>query len=113
MSDEENATVQVEPTPEQIAEHEEAMRAQKKELTAFYKSELPLLRLQSEYEECLSKIEVAKMQRFEIMMARAQMMQRPEEGGQEQRTVKNDEHMKPAPEPVSEKPEEERKLRKV
>ena len=61
-------------TKEQLAEHEAAMDNQKKELKKFYQKELPLLRLQTEYEECLAKIDVAKMQRFEIMMAKAQMM---------------------------------------
>jgi len=106
-------TERVEPTPEQIAEHEAAMRAQKKELTAFYKAELPLLRLQAEYEECLSRIEVSKMQRIEIMMAKAQMMQGPEEDPRGH--TKNDEHMKPVNESVEDTVEQpkERKLKIV
>jgi hypothetical protein len=101
----------VELTEEQIQEREAAMDAQKKELTKFYKKELPLLRLQAEYEESLAKIDVAKMQRFEIMMAKAQMMN-PEPDGMTDATGpepnRTGEHMKPANEDTK-----GRKLKKV
>jgi len=70
-------------TKEEIAELEAKREAQKKELTEFYEAELPLLRLQSEYEECLTRIEIAKMQRFEIMMARTQMAAQQEQMAKE------------------------------
>jgi hypothetical protein len=112
---EDKAGEPVELTEEQIAEREAAMEAQKKELKKFYQKELPLLRLQAEYEECLAKIDVAKMQRFEIMMAKAQMMnpadQEEPQGPMPSRTG---EHMKPAREPEAPKSETgERKLKKT
>lgn len=58
---------------------EEELKAQRAELTKFYKEQLPLLKLQKEYEEHVTAIEVAKMTRLEIMMMRAQMMKGPEE----------------------------------
>ena len=101
----------IELTEEQIAEREAAMEAQKKDLKKFYTKELPLLRLQTEYEECLAKIDVAKMQRFEIMMAKAQMMN-PEPDGMTDGTGpepnRTGEHMKPANEDTK-----GRKLKKV
>ena len=66
-----------EPTPEEL-------KKRKQELMAFYKGELSLLRLHSEYEELLTKIDVAKMTRIEIMMARAQMMEGPQSEGPQQ-----------------------------
>lgn len=58
---------------------EDEIKARKKELTAFYAEEMPLLKKQAEYEELLTKIEVSKMTRLEIMIARAQIMKGPEE----------------------------------
>lgn len=49
------------------------------ELIKFYKSQISLVRLETEYEEHLTRIEVAKMQRFEIMLMKAQMMKDPDE----------------------------------
>jgi hypothetical protein len=57
----------------------EEIAARRKELLEFYKSETPLVLAQLKYEEAITKIEVAKMQRFEIMMMKAQMMEKPEE----------------------------------
>jgi hypothetical protein len=83
---------------EQIKQREEDLKKQKKELTAFYKDELPLLKLQADYEETISRIEAAKFERLQIMYARAQMMAPPpseEEGGSEEpakeRTLKKEE----------------------
>jgi len=76
------------PTPEQL-------EARKKELMAFYKQELPLLRLQSEYETLVTSIEVAKMQRLEIMIARSQMMNGPEDAQQPGKEKDQDEVMRP------------------
>ena len=70
----------VELTEEQIKEQEVALKKQKAELMTFYKGELPLLKLQADYEEHITRIEIAKMQRLEIMMAKAQMMAPPPEG---------------------------------
>jgi hypothetical protein len=112
---EEKEQPQVELTEEQIKERTEAMAAQKRELTQFYKKELPLLRLQTEYEECLAKIDVAKMQRFEIMMAKAQMMagepEVPQDKNDEPEGNRTGEHRKPAQEPTEEPVE--RQLKKV
>ena len=55
----------------------EERKAKKAELMKFYKEELPLLRVQREYEESITAIEIAKMTRLEIMMAKAQMMAPP------------------------------------
>ena len=79
------------PTPEQL-------KQRKQDLTAFYKGELPLLRLQAEYEELITKIDVAKMQRLEIMMAKAQMMEGQGDRtpqGQPQEQSENQEHVRP------------------
>lgn len=79
-----------EPTPEEL-------EARKKELTTFYKKELPLLRLQKEYEECVTDIEVAKMTRLEIMMAKAQMMNGPRDQAPQDAPTGNkpEEHTRP------------------
>ena len=100
----------IELNEEQIEEREAAMDAQKKELIKFYKKELPLLRLQAEYEKALADIDVSKMQRFEIMMAKAQMMNQDQEPLEDKQDSGNrtGEHMKPAKEPNS-----KRKLKKV
>lgn len=65
---------QKQPTPEEIKAYEDNLVIQKKELTAFYEKELPLLRLHSEYEECITRIETAKFTRLEIMLAKNSMM---------------------------------------
>lgn len=75
------------PSKEDIARMEAEREKQKKELINFYKSELPLLRLQKEYEDCLTSIEISKLERLQVMMAKAQMqaqhMEKPVEKEQE------------------------------
>lgn len=73
-------------TPEEIKQMEAQREAQKQELLKFYNEELPFLRAQAEYEECLTRIDLAKMQRLEMMIARAQMNQGPSEPEKEQPT---------------------------
>ncbi|HPQ79918.1 MAG TPA: hypothetical protein PLG47_05660 [Candidatus Dojkabacteria bacterium] len=68
----------------------EEMKARKAELMAFYKAELPLLRLRKEYEETIAAIEIAKMQTLEIMIAKSQMMN----GQQEAQNKKSKEEIK-------------------
>jgi hypothetical protein len=82
---------------EQTPPSKEELEQRSKELTAFYKKELPLLRLRSEYEELITKIEVAKMQRLEIMIARAEIMQGPEGQAPEESNAQqeNVEHVRP------------------
>ena len=116
MSEEKHLQEPAPPTAEQIAEHEAAMKEQKKQLIAFYKAELPLLRLQAEYEETLSKIEIAKMQRLEIMMTKAQMMQDQNESKEQEMYTANTEYAKPPrEEPESDAPGvvKEQALRKL
>ena len=67
-------TAKREMTQEEMDVHADRMKQQKKELMKFYKDELPFLKLQCEYEETITKIDVAKMTRLDIMMAKAQMM---------------------------------------
>ena len=101
MSEENNTSK--EPTAEEL-------EARKKDLTTFYKKELPLLRLQKEYEEAITDIEVAKMTRMEIMIAKAQMMNGPREQSPQEGPTGNkpEEHTRPRnPENDSKK---ERKL---
>jgi len=95
----------------------EDLKKQKAELTKFYKEQLPLLRLQAEYEECITRIDIAKMQRFEIMMQKAQMMAPPpgpgEDGPQAGPPQDTGEHVRPFntdKDPAA--PKEERKLKK-
>ena len=97
MSEENNAP-KVEskpPTPEELEKRS-------KELMAFYKKELPLLRLRSEYEELITKINVSKMQRLEIMIAKAEMMegqkhaQQVPQQGAPQGQQEPEEHVRPA-----------------
>lgn len=102
------------------APSKEELEKRSKELTAFYKKELPLLRLRSEYEELLTKIEVAKMTRLDIMMAKAQMAQGPEgQGEPQQGAPENKEHVRPVNQDKetkvtkTTKPKGNRKLKKV
>jgi hypothetical protein len=79
---------------------EEELKERKQSLTKFYKEQLPLLRLQKEYEESITAIEIAKMTRMEIMIAKAQMMAPPppEEGEEElmKKDNKPEEHIAPS-----------------
>ena len=68
----------------------EELEKRNKELTTFYKKELPLLRLRAEYEKLLTTIDVSKMQRLEIMMAKAQIMANSPEEESEERKLKTD-----------------------
>jgi hypothetical protein len=104
------------------APSKEELEKRSKELTAFYKKELPLLRLRAEYEELLTKIDVSKMQRLEIMMAKAQMMEGPDgqpPQGPPKGQPENTEHVRPInPEnkqkaPKAKKPKAKRELKKV
>lgn len=63
-------------TPEEIV-------ARRKELIKFYKDEMPLLKVRSEYEEYLSKIEEARFARFQIRVAHAQMQAPSQESAEE------------------------------
>ena len=98
---------------------QEELEKRSKELNAFYKKELPLLRLRTEYEELLTKIDVAKMTRIEIMMAKAQMMEGQEnQPPQNQRpeTQENTEHVRPVNKSKASKvikPKGKRELKKV
>jgi hypothetical protein len=84
-------TEQKEMSKEEVAAHEARMKEQKKELIKFYKDEMPFLKAQCEYEEIITKIEVAKMTRLDIMMAKAQIMANsPEEEQSEERKLKTD-----------------------
>ena len=65
---------QRQPTPEEIAQYEANMKQQKKELTQFYKEELPLLRQQAEYEKLLTQIEGAQFERLQMRVAKARML---------------------------------------
>ena len=100
----------------------EELEQRSKELTTFYKKELPLLRLRAEYEELLTKIDVSKMTRIEIMMAKAQMMEGPEGQGNQppqgppRDQQENTEHVRPInPNDASKikKPKGKRELKKV
>lgn len=68
-------------TPEEIAEFEANQKAQRQELEAHYDDLTPFLEKQAAYEEALTRIEVAKMTRLEIMVHRAQIMGGPKEPG--------------------------------
>lgn len=107
MSEVKEAPAEQEFTEEQIREHEAAMEAQRKELMAFYKKQTPFLKAQAEYEELITRIEVAKMTRLEIMYAKAQMMGR----GPERPEAEPGDHERPANDPA-EQPTQERTLRR-
>lgn len=81
-------------SPEQIAELEKQREEQKAKMMEIFEEELPFLRLQAEYEECITRVETAKMQRLEIMLHKAQMMAPPpgEDGEKsEKRTPRREE----------------------
>jgi len=86
---------QREPTPEELHQMEENRKQQKKELMAFYKAELPLLELQAKYEEAMTRIDVAKMTRLEIMIAKSQMMSPPKGAQDGPGMPESEEHIKP------------------
>lgn len=69
-------------TPEEIEALEKERSEQKAELMIYYEAELPLLRLHAEYEECLTRIEIAEMTRLKIMMDKAKMMGPPPKPGE-------------------------------
>jgi len=80
------------------------LETMRKERMAWYKKEIPVLKAQAEYEELLTKIDVAKMTRVEIMMAQAQMMRGPQDEnarGVEERPTP-EEHVRPANQSASE-----------
>lgn len=79
-----------EPTPEELKKH-------KAELNKFYGEQIPLLKKQAEYEKLLTEIEVAKMTRFEIMMAKAQIMNGPQPGHSDEagQPEESTEHQRP------------------
>ena len=83
-------TEQKEMSKEEVAVHEARMKEQKKELIKFYKDEMPFLKAQCEYEETITKIEVAKMTGLDIMMAKAQIMANSPEEESEERKLKTD-----------------------
>jgi hypothetical protein len=68
---EETATAEAEEaqtlTPEEIEK-------QREELKTFYDEEIPLLQKRAEYEELVTRIEEARFNRFQIKMAKAQIM---------------------------------------
>ena len=67
--------VEEQPTPEQIEER-------KQELLTFYTEEMPLLQARFEYEELVTKIEETRFARFQMSVAKANMMP-PAEGEEE------------------------------
>lgn len=80
------------------------LETMRKERMAWYKKEIPVLKAQTEYEELLTRIDVAKMTRVEIMVAQAQMMRGPQDQdarGVEERPTPQ-EHVRPANESKSE-----------
>ena len=64
-----------EPTKEQV----EQMLKHRADLEEFYAEQIPFLESQAKYEKLLTDIDVAKMTRFEILMARTRLMQKPED----------------------------------
>lgn len=68
---------------EEIAEFEAKRKKQKKALEKHYDDEIPFLKKQALYEELITRIDVANMTRFEIMMAKAQMTPKKEDGSPE------------------------------
>lgn len=80
-------------SPEQIAELEKQREEQKAKMQEIFEEELPFLRLQAEYEECITRIETAKMQRLEIMLHKAQMIAPPpgEDEDPKKRTLRREE----------------------
>ena len=74
----------------------EDYKAQKEEALKFYKEEIPFLEKQVNYEELLTRLEVAKMQRLEIRIAQAQMMHAEQEAAkQENSKVNKESKLKP------------------
>lgn len=57
---------QQEYSQEDIQKFNEMMVEQKKQLLKFYKDELPLVRLQAEYEKLTTEIEIAKLEKLKI-----------------------------------------------
>lgn len=86
-------------TQEEIEAHEKRMKEQREELMKFYDEQLPFLKKQAEYEETITRIEVAKMQRLEIMYAKAQMMGGPK-GPEEEPEDEHEFHDKPQKSPA-------------
>lgn len=68
-------------TPEQLAEF-------KAKQIAFYEDQLPMLRLQTEFEECKSRIELARLEgfkaRIEFMQINMQLQENEAEGKNEE-----------------------------
>jgi hypothetical protein len=73
-------------TPEQLAEF-------KAKQIAFFEDQLPLLRLQTEYEECKSRIEVARLDGFK---SRIEFMQINMQLQENEEAAKSDEQEKKA-----------------
>ena len=74
----------------------EEQKAKRAELMKFYKEHLPLLRLEREYEECLTAIEEAKITKLQIMIAKAEMMNGPKNQPQQEAPGKQpEEFMRP------------------
>lgn len=100
-------TEEKEMSQEEIEALEKEREKQKAELKAYWKKELPLLKLQADYEEAITRIEVAKMTRIEIMYAKAQLMAPPREEGPES----DGEHRRPDNKDAQPHSKEERKLK--
>ena len=83
----------------------EEIKAYRKAMIDYYKEQLPLVKLQSEYETLLADIEEARARRVTMTMRIAQMMAPPEEEQQESQESLPSE---PTPAPVEKK---ERKLK--
>jgi hypothetical protein len=77
-------------TPEKEYTAEEIAAAQVQR-TEFYNSNLPVLRLQKEYEELLALIEESRLRRLNAIMRYAQLTTAPdpEEAKQPERKLKN------------------------
>jgi hypothetical protein len=88
MSEQTPPTEEREPTPEEIKE----MRSR---MSAYFDDQIPFLTKQAEYEELLTKIDVAQFRRHEVMYRRFQMQQemtphKPESNPEERKLKKSE-----------------------
>ena len=100
MSESQTNQRQAEPTEEEIKAYRASMKK-------FYEEQIPLLKKQQEYEGLLADIEEAKAKRVSFTLRIAQMLtpaEAPPEGEMPE--------MEDRPQPETEEPRPERKLRK-
>jgi len=69
--------VQGAPAPEQMSVEE--MKKRRNEINEYYKEEIPYLKVKADYEELVTRIEVARFDRLGIQMQMAQAMAPPPE----------------------------------